>query len=184
MHKPLIRSGNSLALVIDKPLRRMMALGPSRVVDVRTDGRRLIVEAVAEEKARAGDSAEAERAPAVPPVVLMDAANVARQLVELHGLSEEDLNRLFPGCRRIARYLAFAASAEQGKPEEQRAMYRLHVCYEQLVAGRPMEDAMAIAEYVVPPVAAEAPKAPAGGSDYMRLPTNDAGMPSAAGVPE
>ncbi len=168
MQNPLIRSGNSLALVIDKPLRRMMALGPSRVVDVRTDGRRLIVEAVPEDKVSGCDSVEAQTAPAVPPVVLMEAANVARQLVELHGMSEEELGRLYPACRRISRYLAYADAAEHAKPEEQRAMYRLHVCHGQLVAGRSWEEAMAIAEYVVPPLTVD-------GGNYMRLPTNDAG---------
>jgi antitoxin component of MazEF toxin-antitoxin module len=165
MEKPLIRSGNSLALVIDKPLRRMMGLGPSRRVDVRTDGRRLIVEALAERKVRESDAGQLEPAPAVPPVVLMNAANVARQLVELHGMREEELRRLFPDCRHVGRYMAHAQTGEHAPPDTQRCLYRMYVCHEQLVAGRPWEDAMAIAEYVVPkPPTDEIPKSVSSGA--------------------
>jgi hypothetical protein len=146
MNKALIQSGNSLALVIDKPLRRMLGLGPSRMVDLRTDGRRLIIEAAAEPQPRDAT------APAVPPAVLMNAAKVARQLVELHGMSQQALQRLYPDCPHVARYLARADAGERATPKDQQALFRMHVCHEQLVAGRSWEDAMAIAEYVVPNV--------------------------------
>lgn len=147
MHKPLVRSGNSLALIIDKPFRQMMGLGPSRVVDVITDGRRLIIEAVPESEVKV-DSTSAKST--VPPSVLIDAPKVARQLVGLHGMTEEHLRGLYPGCRNLGRYMAYADNARHARPEEQRAIYRLHVCHEQLVAGRPWNEAIVIAEYVVP----------------------------------
>lgn len=149
MHKPLVRSGNSLALVIDKPFRRMMALGPSRIVNVVTDGRRLIIEAVPESKVHETESSHSTFV--VPPSVLIDAPKVARQLVGLHQMTEAHLRSLYPRWRSIARYLAHADNAEHAQPEDQRAIHRVHICHEQLVAGRPWNEAIAIADYVVPP---------------------------------
>lgn len=153
MHKPLVRSGNSLALIIDKPFRRMMGLGPSRIVNVVTDGRRLIIEAVPESNVHAGESLPPMIE--VPPSVLIDAPKVARQLVQLHGMTEEHLHSLYPRCRSIARYMAHADNAETAQPEDQRAIHRVHVCHAQLVTGRPWNEAIAIAEYVVPPNASK-----------------------------
>jgi antitoxin MazE len=43
MVKKLTRHGNSLALVIDRPILDLLKIDPETPLDVRTDGRQLIV---------------------------------------------------------------------------------------------------------------------------------------------
>ena len=48
MDKTLSSVGNSLALVIDKPIRDLLGIGRRTRLRIVTDGRRLIVEPIAE----------------------------------------------------------------------------------------------------------------------------------------
>ncbi len=43
MVKKLTRHGNSLALVIDRPILELLDIHPETELEVRTDGRRLII---------------------------------------------------------------------------------------------------------------------------------------------
>jgi antitoxin component of MazEF toxin-antitoxin module len=61
MLKKLTRHGNSLALVIDKPILDLLKIGADTQLDISTDGRRLIV-APAEQSARRGKFDAAQRA--------------------------------------------------------------------------------------------------------------------------
>jgi antitoxin MazE len=45
MVKKLTKHGNSLALVIDRPILELLKIDPDTPLDVSTDGKRLIVEA-------------------------------------------------------------------------------------------------------------------------------------------
>lgn len=50
MVKKLIRHGNSLALVIDRPILELLNIGDETPLKVSTDGRRLIIEPVRDEE--------------------------------------------------------------------------------------------------------------------------------------
>ncbi len=41
MRKKLVRHGNSLALIIDKPILELLGIGEEDEVEIRTDGRKL-----------------------------------------------------------------------------------------------------------------------------------------------
>ncbi|HTQ53544.1 MAG TPA: AbrB/MazE/SpoVT family DNA-binding domain-containing protein [Bryobacteraceae bacterium] len=43
MFKKLTKHGNSLALVIDRPILDLLKIDPETLLDVRTDGKQLIV---------------------------------------------------------------------------------------------------------------------------------------------
>lgn len=43
MTKTLTRHGNSLALVIDKPILELLGIGPKTPLSIRTDGRCLVI---------------------------------------------------------------------------------------------------------------------------------------------
>ena len=50
MRKKLTRHGNSVALVIDKPILELLDIDPDAEVDVRTDGRSLVISPVLDEE--------------------------------------------------------------------------------------------------------------------------------------
>ena len=52
MLKKLTKHGNSLALVIDRPILDLLKIDPETPLDVSTDGKRLIVAPLAEGAAR------------------------------------------------------------------------------------------------------------------------------------
>ena len=51
MIKRLTKHGNSLALVIDKPVLDLLRIDPDTLLDISTDGKRLVIE-VAQPSAR------------------------------------------------------------------------------------------------------------------------------------
>jgi antitoxin MazE len=52
MTKTLIRHGNSLALVIDKPILELLQINPETPLELTTDGDRLLVSPVRDRKRR------------------------------------------------------------------------------------------------------------------------------------
>ncbi|CAN5870477.1 hypothetical protein BH11MYX2_BH11MYX2_32490 [soil metagenome] len=156
MRKKLTVIGNSVALIIDKPLRRLMELAPSLEVDVRFDGARLIVEAVSAPAANANTQpAFASRADGarLPLAMVLDAGRVARTLVEQFDMSPEYLVQLYPGVTRLARYLGWAGNQEcvrTADATQAAVVRRMHLCWEQLVLGRSWAETIAVALHAVP----------------------------------
>ena len=54
--KKLIQHGNSSALIIEKPILDLLNIGPETELDIRTDGRRLIITPIAEDVRKAVSS--------------------------------------------------------------------------------------------------------------------------------
>jgi antitoxin component of MazEF toxin-antitoxin module len=50
MRKKLTRHGNSVALVIDKPILELLDIDPEAEVDIRTDGRSLVISPVIDDE--------------------------------------------------------------------------------------------------------------------------------------
>jgi len=156
MRKKLVHVGNSLALLIEKPVRRMMGFSPQLEVDVRFDGRRLIVEAV-----EASPSNTNERIPAadlvddgpLPLAMILQAGAVAHELLERFELTPQYLEKLYPGCARPIRYVSWAKAdyhLQSANAAERAVVRRMHVCWEQLVLGSSWVEAIAVALYAVP----------------------------------
>jgi antitoxin component of MazEF toxin-antitoxin module len=53
MRKKLTKHGNSLALVIDRPILDLLKIDPETSLDISTDGKRLIIAPVAAETSSA-----------------------------------------------------------------------------------------------------------------------------------
>jgi virulence-associated protein VagC len=102
MEKKLFRIGNSVALVIDKPLRLALGIKPTTLVRVMTDGQRLIIEPCGER------SVEAKRTTAITEQT--QARAIANELMIHLSTSNENFARLTagwraPNCRlRIMHY--------------------------------------------------------------------------------
>ena len=76
MYRQLIRVGNSLAVVIDKPTRALLGIAPETLMRIWTDGRRLVL--------------EPENAPrAVTPPEELTVRQIVHELIDLHGLSRD-----------------------------------------------------------------------------------------------
>jgi hypothetical protein len=97
VEKKLLKLGNSVALVIDKPLRLALGIKPTTLVRVMTDGKRLIIEPSGER------TVESKRTAAVTE--RMQALSVAHALTVLDCMSNENLARLTAGwCTRPGGY--------------------------------------------------------------------------------
>lgn len=89
MEKKLLKFGNSVALVIDKPLRVALGIKPTTLVRVMTDGKRLIIEPSGER------TVESKRTEAISEH--MQARSIAHALTFLDGISNENFARLTCG---------------------------------------------------------------------------------------
>ena len=76
MYKQLIRVGNSLAVVIDKPTRALLGIAPETLLRIWTDGRRLVLEPENEPRA-------------VTPAEELTIRQIVHELIDLHGLSRD-----------------------------------------------------------------------------------------------
>ena len=137
MEKKLSIVGNSLALIIDKPLRRLLALGPERLVRVTFDGRRLIIEPI-----------DSTRPPARSPHGEQRRAALAvfRELLDTYGFGNLQWARLCPGLR-ITRYssqleAAFADPAVAPGEALMATIRRFKHCHDFLRAGHTCDQAI------------------------------------------
>jgi antitoxin MazE len=58
MKKSLTSIGNSLGLIIEKPILELLAITQETELDMTTDGKRLIIEPLRTRKRRLGDAAK------------------------------------------------------------------------------------------------------------------------------
>ncbi|HSK03476.1 MAG TPA: AbrB/MazE/SpoVT family DNA-binding domain-containing protein [Kofleriaceae bacterium] len=141
MQKKLSVVGNSLALVIDKPILRMLGIGRDTLVRLTTDGRRLVVEPI-----------EAAASSSPPAAVRLDARKVFQALAHRYDMSQEQFRSLHhEGIRMGAYHGALLTSRALGTaPAEAATMRRLEECLGCLEAGASWADAIAAALIAVP----------------------------------
>lgn len=141
MQKRLSVLGNSLAIVIDKPIRKLLGIGRDTILQVSTDGRRILIEPT-------GDRHE-------PSVSLseFDAARVFDMLVRHYGLWQPQFDQLSP--KRL-RLMAYRGGLDCGNPDddERLIMKRLAVCLRERQRQVPWEQAIRAALDSVPALAA------------------------------
>jgi antitoxin component of MazEF toxin-antitoxin module len=153
MEKHLQRYGNSLALVIEKPILRALGIGRKTKLAMRTDGRRLIIEPLP-------DVFE----PVVDPDVerlKLDAHEVASRLVHRHGMWQTQLDRLWPGCWNPLLYLSRAeqwTSGSDATEDQLQTMRRMEACLIALQEKKNWDEAIELALQRWPVTCLDKPK--------------------------
>src|SRR6266700_996696 len=110
MQKKLSTLGNSVALVIDKPIRRLLGIGRNTVVEVSTDGRRIVIEPISPAEL-------ARKAPALG--LALDAERVFWALMREYAMTTEQFGRLYHGIPRPFRYVGWLSCGGQHRAEGQ-----------------------------------------------------------------
>lgn len=129
MRKKLIRVGNSLALVIDIPLREMIGFAPSREVELSLEGRRIIIEPVEE-----ADASCCSRKATIE-MIRSARADLSR-LIEHYGMQDAQLQRVVTGYRRRFGFLGWLSSdLREISVAELANIRRINACVKQLDGG-------------------------------------------------
>ena len=136
MEKRLQTVGNSFALVIEKPMLKLLGLGRGSVVKLTTDGRRLILERVDQEN---------RVAPSADPRLVLDATAVAKALMNQHGLWTDDFKKLHHKHWRPMAYIGWLgyARAEKVTEDDLATMRRFEACLAELKVGATKDEAIA-----------------------------------------
>ncbi|SRR5258706_2554258 len=147
--KTLSRYGNSLALVIDKPIRRMLNIGARTKLKLWTDGRRLIVEPLPEVFEPDAPTAPRPGAPRIDTDgerLKIDAFQVGFSLTRRWGMWQEQFDKLYPRKRKLTEYLGWAECfSHQATIEDLETMRRLEACLLARQGGKTWEEATAVA---------------------------------------
>jgi bifunctional DNA-binding transcriptional regulator/antitoxin component of YhaV-PrlF toxin-antitoxin module len=144
MQKKLAIVGNSLALVIDKPLRRMLGLRPDTMVRLTIDGRRLIIEPLEPEAPRAVSSGP-------PSNARLEMIRTLRDLGGRYGMTQDQFRRLHHGGIRLGAYHGqLASNLLPEDAAELATMQRLKECLRALHAGASWDDAITAAQVAAP----------------------------------
>jgi hypothetical protein len=142
VEKQVVAIGNSLGVIIDRGLCRVLGLSLRSRVRVSTDGRRLVLEPV-------GANEE------LPPNETIDIRAVVHHIVYVQQLPWTDIQKLRPtGAGRYQTYgdlLAWADDIDRNASELDRAYAtRFMVCLRELQHGASSEDAIATSLREVP----------------------------------
>lgn len=133
MHKQLIRVGNSLAVVIDKPLRMLLDIAPETLLRMWTDGRRIIL--------------EPEGVPrAVTPPEELTIRQIVHELIDVHGIDRNHV-AIIHGMTKppFSPMLAVGWSQTLAKISTERdavIMRRYHACLKSRRAGVSWENTL------------------------------------------
>lgn len=136
MQKTLTPLGNSLALVIEKPFRRLLGISQHTVLEVSCDGRRLIVEPLSVAKVLAQRAEEGE---------LLDAKQTAFLFDQKYCMTNEQFTRLTgeQGPYAFARYL-MRVDRPNPSPEMREKMARMAECLRYRQAGKGLDEAISM----------------------------------------
>ena len=150
MDKPVVSVGNSVAVIIEKPLCRMLDIRRGSRVRVTTDGTRILIEPVREQKKPA-------------PLEVLDSRGVIQTLV-YSDIPTEAITRLHPGLpehRAIVKLKVWGECLTSDSPASDLAYARrFRVCLGKRREGATWAAAVDAALAAVPTVPA-APAAPA-----------------------
>src|SRR5262245_28587145 len=138
MVKNLVVVGNSLALVIDKPMRRFLNIGRNTQVRVTMEPRRLVVEPI----------------PEAPPVPASerDALQVFNMLLDGYGMTQDLFTRLHHQPMRMFAYHGWlrAGLASKADDQERATLRRFYACLSALQRRPSWDDAIAVALHLEP----------------------------------
>lgn len=131
MEKRLVAVGNSVGFVIDRALCHVLHLKKGTEVSITTDGRRLLIEPLAERPA---------------PLQTLDAKRLMRELIEQRGGPPQELHeRLHPGIgpRAVTKALGWAVSLKTPLSDaDARQLERYRVVLERVRSGDRWKEAI------------------------------------------
>ncbi len=137
MRKRLALVGNSLALVIDKSLRDVLGIGRDTILNVSTDGRRIVIEPTGDVHVSRVTATE------------VDAPRVFDTLVRRFNMSPAQFARLAAVPIRIMVYRG-GLGIPRDEPTTDVTMKRLAACLEHLLAKATWDDAIRASVVAVP----------------------------------
>lgn len=142
MLKHLAVVGNSFALVIDRPILRLLRIQRDTELQLSIDGQRLIIEPVRPVPSGADDGQRSfsERG--------RDAAKILKMLER-----DPDFHTCFAQLSegmRVMLYEAHLENSTRGTPQVERIMARLDIWANGVRAGRPFSDLVGVALEAVP----------------------------------
>jgi hypothetical protein len=145
MDKKLVRVGNSLAVVLDKPFRHALGIKPTTLVRVMTDGKRIIIEPSGERPVEIKRTEEVSER--------MRAVAIARELLTYYSLGNElfaEFTCGWPGQRPRLRVRVYQHWLERVEWEsltdgERRVIRRFDVLYSVLRGEKDWPTAIAAA---------------------------------------
>jgi antitoxin component of MazEF toxin-antitoxin module len=147
MQKHLSRIGNSLGLLIDRPILRMLGITQETPLRISHDGKRILIEPIRGAPPR----------PAPVPAALVeampdpyqqlegiDAEQTARELYNLWGMENEHVEALHHRCKDMLRYEAWAGSFDIGTrdDDDRQTVQRLAACLDERRAGKAWPEAI------------------------------------------
>jgi len=136
MLKRLTTIGNSIALVIDKPIRERLGIGRNTVVALSTNGKSLIVEPQPPGTEIAGRT--------LPPdpqrAAELEARAVASTLEHVYGMTADHVERLTG--RRTFAIIVFNQSFDLEQELHRTAIARMKTCLAELQGGATWEAAI------------------------------------------
>jgi hypothetical protein len=145
MEKRLCVVGNSLAVVIDKPLRKRLGLSRNTVVRLWSDGRRIVIEPTGETRTKGPTRDTPLAGPGPVSAEQLDARRVVTTLMHRYGMWDEQLQRLYhvePRRRLCLSLYENPDEVAKATPEEIQTMRRLAECLRQRQANRSWDEAI------------------------------------------
>jgi hypothetical protein len=143
--KTLCSIGKSKGLILDRPILRLLGIGPRTKLRLCTDGRRLIVEPITEE-------------PPAPTASELDALAVFMALVDRFGMSQSEFDQLHHQKMRIFAYGGSLQTTTTWTETERATIRRFEACLRALRQGTSWSDAITIALHAEPKPAHAEPK--------------------------
>jgi hypothetical protein len=141
VQKKVTTVGNSVALVLDKPICDLLGIRRDSMVRLTTDGRRLIVEPLDEQIGP-------------PPVSasLLDALPVLTALTDEFMMTREQFSRLHHGGQSMGAYRGWLryGFADEASSTELATIQRLEACLRSLRSGGSWDASIDAALAVVP----------------------------------
>jgi antitoxin component of MazEF toxin-antitoxin module len=177
MKTRLRKTGNSYGITIPSHIRRLLHLGPRCVLEVSTDGRRIMIEWTGEllqddEVARARQLLSCEGKPPPPPSpaemtrhqLQMDCAAVWRELERRYSIGTWQLGALYhqpnPRMMLVSSWLQDRNCVVKANDDELATVRRLRLCRDRLRAGDGWEKALELTLALFPKREVEAARDP------------------------
>ena len=145
MQKHLSRIGNSLGLLIDRPILRMLGITQKTPLRVSHDGKRILIEPV---RVPLPTAAPAPMPDPYAQLEAIDAEQTARELYNLWGMEDAHVEALHhrPGLG-VWRYMAWAETYGMNPhdDDDRQSAQRLAACLDERRAGKEWPEAIAAA---------------------------------------
>jgi antitoxin component of MazEF toxin-antitoxin module len=148
MQKHLSRIGNSLGLVIERPILRMLGITQQTQLRVSHDGKRILIEPIRQSPPTVAPPVVSEPSEPCEPLEAIDVEQTARELYNLWGMEDAHIVALHPKVNvNVSRYLSWAEtySFQQPSAEDRATAQRLSACLDERRAGKAWPEAIAAA---------------------------------------